>query len=185
MNSSVFKEKILDLRPRYSEKYRSMIDAISNKLEKTGKGNIAQFGAYYQTYMYACIIGMRLGKPKYLESQEKTWEFALMNKWKPTQIRDYILMMLFNRSNDYGYDWIALENASDETISSFLRAFEREMEGYANRGLEYIYNKWENERVTFTSPTIFVEILQGLESVKHSAHPSRRVKIESQNHLVI
>ena len=75
MNSSTFREKILDLRPHYSDQYRSMIDAISNKLEKTGKGNIAQFGAYYQTYMYACIIGMRLGTPKYLEANEKSWEY--------------------------------------------------------------------------------------------------------------
>lgn len=162
MNSSEFRDKILELRPHYSDQYRSMIDAISNKLEKTGKGNIAQFGAYYQTYMYACIIGMRLGKPKYLEANEKSSEFALMQKWKPNQIRDFIIMMLFNRSNDYGYDWMTLENANNETISTFLHAFEREMEGYANRGFEYINNIWVNERVRFESPTIFVEILQAL-----------------------
>ncbi|MBQ3700204.1 MAG: hypothetical protein II886_09885 [Prevotella sp.] len=164
MNSSTFREKVLDLRPQYSDRYRSMIDAISNKLEKTGKGNVAQFGAYYQTYMYACIIGLRLGKPKYLEANEKSWEFALMNKWKPTQIRDYVIMMLFNRSKDYGYDWMDLEDASDETITAFLRTFEREMEGYANRGLEYINNLWVNQRVRFESPTIFVEILQELDN---------------------
>lgn len=162
MNSSEFRDKILDLRPHYSDRFRSMIDAISNKLEKTGKGNIAQFGAYYQTYMYACIIGMRLGKPKYLEANEKSSEFALMQKWKPNQIRDFIIMMLFNRSIDYGYDWMTLENANEETITGFLRAFEREMEGYANSGLEYINNIWVNERVRFESPTIFVEILQGV-----------------------
>lgn len=162
MNSSEFRDKILDLRPHYSDQYRSMIDAISNKLEKTGKGNIAQFGAYYQTYMYASIIGMRLGKPKYLEANEKSSEFALMQKWKPNQIRDFIIMMLFNRSNDYGYDWMTLENANNETISAFLRAFERELEGYANSGLEYINYLWVNERVRFESPTIFVEILQTL-----------------------
>ena len=164
MNSSTFKDKILDLRPHYSDRYRKMIDAISNKLEKTGKGNIAQFGAYYQTYMYACVIGLRLGAPKYLETNEKSWEFALMNKWKPTQIRDYVIMMLFNRSNDYGYDWMDLEDANDETIMTFLRAFEREIEGYANRGLEYINNIWVNQRVRFESPTIFVEILQELDN---------------------
>lgn len=164
MNSSTFREKILDLRPHYSDRYRSMIDAISNKLEKTGKGDIAQFGAYYQTYMYACIIGMRLGAPKYLEAKEKSSDFALMNKWKPTQIRDYVIMMLFNRSNDYGFDWMDLEDSSDETIQAFLRAFEREMEGYANRGLEHINNLWVNQRVRFESPTIFVEILQELDN---------------------
>ena len=41
MNSSKLEEKILDLRPHYSDKYRAMIEAISNKGEKTGTGNIA------------------------------------------------------------------------------------------------------------------------------------------------
>ena len=71
-------------------------------------------------------------------------------------------MMLLNRSADYGYNWIDLENADDETVTKFLRAFVREMEGYSNRGFEYIYEKWEKERVMFSSPTIFIDILKDL-----------------------
>ncbi len=163
MNSAVFKSKISDLRPHYSDKYRSMIEAISNKQERIGKGNIAQFGPYFQTFMYACVIGLRLGNPKYFEPQEKTWEFAPLFRWKPEPIKDYIIMMLLNRSESYGYNWIDLENTDEETITKFLRAFVREMEGYANRGFEYIYEKWEKERVMFSSPTIFVELLKSLD----------------------
>lgn len=163
MNSSKLEEKILDLRPHYSDKYRAMIEAISNKGEKTGTGNIAQFGAFYQTFMYACIIGVRLGRPKYFEAQEATTEFAVMYKWKPTQIRDYIIMMMLNRSGSFGYEWINLENADDETIVGFLRALENEIEGYANAGFEYLYKKWVEERVIFSSPTIFVDILSNIK----------------------
>ena len=162
MNSSKLEEKILDLRPHYSDKYRAMIEAISNKGEKTGTGNIAQFGAFYQTFMYACIIGVRLGRPKYFEAQEATTEIAVMYKWKPTQIRDYIIMMMLNRSGSFGYDWIDLENADDETIAKFLRALENEIEGYANAGFDYLYKKWQVERISFSSPTVFVDILQDL-----------------------
>ena len=162
MNSSKLEEKILDLRPHYSDKYRAMIEAISNKGEKTGTGNIAQFGAFYQTFMYACIIGVRLGRPKYFEAQEATTEFAVMYKWKPTQIRDYIIMMMLNRSGSFGYDWIDLENADDETIAKFLRALENEIEGYANARFDYLYNKWQVERISFSSSTVFVDILQDL-----------------------
>ena len=164
MDSSKFKDKILDLRPRYSDKYRSMIETISNKQERSGTGNVAQFGAFYQTFMYACIVGMRLGRPLYFENNEKSTDFVPLNNWKPTQIRDFIVMMLFNRSADFGYNWITLENANDETIGSFLRAFQREMEGYANRGFEYIRKKWDNERVLFEAPTVFVDILKELET---------------------
>lgn len=164
MNSAQFKNKIDDLRPNYSDKYRSMIDMISNKQEKLGKGNIAQFGAYYQTFMYACIMGLRLGEPKYFEPQEKTSEFAPMFKWKPIPIRDYIIMMILNRSENFGYNWIDLENANEETIAKFLRAFEKEIEGYANRGFEYLAEKWEKERIMFSSPTVFVELLRDLKT---------------------
>lgn len=162
MNSSKLEEKILDLRPHYSDKYRAMIEAISNKGEKTGTGNIAQFGAFYQTFMYACIIGVRLGRPKYFEAQEATTEFAVMYKWKPTQIRDYIIMMMLNRSDCFGYEWIDLENADDEAIAKFLRALENEIEGYANAGFDYLFKKWQEERISFSSPTVFVDILQDL-----------------------
>lgn len=162
MNSSKLEEKILDLRPHYSDKYRAMIEAISNKGEKTGTGNIAQFGAFYQTFMYACIIGVRLGRPKCFEAQEATTEFAVMYKWKPTQIRDYIIMMMLNRSDSFGYEWIDLENADDEAIAKFLRALENEIEGYANAGFDYLFKKWQEERISFSSPTVFVDILQDL-----------------------
>lgn len=162
MNSSKLEEKILDLRPHYSDKYRAMIEAISNKGEKTGTGNIAQFGAFYQTFMYACIIGVRLGRPKYFEAQEATIEFAVMYKWKPTQIRDYIIMMMLNHSGSFGYEWIDLENADDEAIAKFLRALENEIEGYANAGFDYLFKKWQEERISFSSPTVFVDILQDL-----------------------
>ena len=164
MNSSKLEEKILDLRPHYSDKYRAMIEAISNKGEKTGTGNIAQFGAFYQTFMYACIIGVRLGRPKYFEAQEATTEFAVMYKWKPTQIRDYIIMMMLNRSGSFGYEWIDLENADDETVTNFIRALEKEIEGYANAGFEYLQKKWDEERVFFSSPTVFFDILKDLQT---------------------
>ena len=38
----------------------------------------------------------------------------------------------------------------------------REMEGYANAGFEYISSKWEEERVMFSSPTVFVDLLLAL-----------------------
>lgn len=162
MNSSTLKDKINDLRPHYSEKYRSMIDTISNIGEKTGSGDVAQFGPIYQTFMYACVIGVRLGQPVYLEPKENKYEFAVMSKWKPTPIRDFIVMMMLNRSESYGYKWMDLENADEKTVGEFIRSLEREIEGYANAGFEYLYQKWEKERAMFSSPTIFVEILQDL-----------------------
>lgn len=161
-----FSDRIGDLRPHYSEKYRPLLEKISNKGEKLGVGNIAQFGAFYQTFMYACIIGVRLGSPKYLERGEPSVEFAPINKWKPNKVRDFVVMLMFNRSQNFNFDWIDLENASDEIITSFISNLNKEMEGYANRGLEYLQNKWDNEKVVFNSPQVFVNILMELEDNK-------------------
>ena len=129
MNSSTLKDNINDLRPHYSEKFRSMINTISNIGEKTGSGDVAQFGPIYQTFMYACVIGVRLGQPVYLEPKENKYEFAVMSKWKPTPIRDFIVMMMLNSSESYGYKWMDLENADEKTVGEFIRSLEREIEG--------------------------------------------------------
>ena len=73
-------------------------------------------------------------------------------------------MMMLNRSGSFGYEWIDLENAEDETIAKFLRALENEIEGYANAGFEYLIKLWNEERVLFQSPTIFVDILMNLKN---------------------
>lgn len=163
MNSAQLRNKIDGLRPHYSDKYRSIIDAISHKGERTGTGNIAQFGAYYQTFMYACIIGIHLGKPTYLEPKEPSSEFAEMSKWKPVPIRDFVIMMMFNRTELFGYTWMQLENANEDMVNNFLRALEREVEGYANTGFAYLQQKWDTERVMFSDPTVFVEILKNIK----------------------
>ena len=163
MTYKEFENRINEQRPHYSEKYRSMIDKISNKGEKLGVGNIAQFGAFYQTFMYAFIIGIRLGSPKYLEKGESSVEFAPLNKWKPVKLKDFVLMLIFNRSTDFGFDWMMLENANDETINNYVTLLVGEIEGYANRGFEYLQEKWNNERVIFNSPQVFVDILLQIE----------------------
>lgn len=161
-----FETKLNDLRPHYSEKYRDMIEKISNKGEKIGVGNISQFGPIYQTFMYACIIGIRLGAPKYLDKGEASVEFAPIYKWKPFKIKTFLLMLMFNRAQSLNYDWIELEDASDDTIENFNSILRREIEGYANRGFEYLQNIWDNEKIVFSSPQVFVNILMELEENK-------------------
>lgn len=163
MNTRDFTNHMDERRPRYCEKYRQLIERISQKGEKTGRGNIASFGAFYQTYMYAYIIGLRLGEPRPITTKEPTQDFAPIGKWKPIQLKDFILVTLFNRTSDYGYNWMDLENASEDIIEQFLKDMQTKLEEYANRGFEYLQEKWDNERVIFDSPYVFVEILKQLK----------------------
>jgi hypothetical protein len=164
MDGSQLRDLIGQKRPRYKEQYRLLIDSISKKGDASGKGDFSSFGAYYQTYMYAFIIGYKLGKQNFILQNEKSNDFFVFSQWSPIAIRDYIVMLLLNKSEDFGFKWIELEDASSETIEIFVAEFIRQMEGYANAGFEYLQNKWDNENMMFSNPFVFVKILEELIS---------------------
>jgi len=162
MDGSALKEKIGQKKPRYSNKYRKLIDSISNKGDATGSGDFSSFGAFYQTYMYAFIIGYRLKRYLPLEVGEGTNEFAPFFSWQPATVRDYILMLLLIESDKFGFKWIDLEEANEETINVFVTELFRRMEGYANAGFEYLQEKFDNEKIEFQDPFVFVNFLEDL-----------------------
>lgn len=74
-------------------------------------------------------------------------------------------MTLLNRTekfDNFSWNWLSLENSSEENVSNFVTMLIREMEAYANTGLIYLQDKWDNEKMLFNSPFVFVDILQDL-----------------------
>ncbi len=164
MDGAQLRDLIGQKRPRYKEQYRTLIENISKKGDISGKGDFSSFGAFYQTYMYAFIVGYRLGRQNFIQANEKTSDFFIFSQWNPISIRDYIVMLLLNKSEDFGFKWIELENASSEAVDVFVTEFIRQMEGYANAGFEYLQSKWDNENMKFHSPFVFVNFLEDLNS---------------------
>jgi hypothetical protein len=163
MDGSVLKDKIGQKRPRYKERYRSLVENISIKGDPTGKGDYSTFGAYYQTFMYAFVIGYKLRKCIYIQPNEPTTDFiASFDLIKPSSVRDFIIMLLFNETDKFGFNWFDLEDANEETIDNFIAELFRQMEGYANAGFEYLQNKWDNEKIEFQDPFVFVNFLEEL-----------------------
>lgn len=165
MNYQELREAILARKPKYSEKFKPLMERISTKGDISGKGDFSTFGAYYQTFMYAYIIGLRLGRKTPLTNDDKKIEFADISHWKPTPIRDFIIITLLNRSEqfeNFSWSWLSLENSSEENVANFVTMLIREMEAYANTGLLYLQDKWDNEKILFTSPFVFVGILKDL-----------------------
>lgn len=164
MDGSQLRDLIGQKRPRYKEQYRSLIESISKKGDTSGKGDFSSFGAFYQTYMYAFVVGYKLGKQNFIQANEKTSDFFVFSQWSPTSIRDYIVMLLLNKSEDFSFKWIELENAGAEAIDTFVTEFIRQMEGYANAGFEYLQYKWDYEKIEFQDPFVFVNFLEELNS---------------------
>jgi hypothetical protein len=162
MDSSQLKDLIGQRRPRYKEQYRQLVETIS---KSSGKGDYSTFGTYYQTFMFAFIIGYRLGNQKLIQTNEPTTDFiASFDLIKPAPLRDYLIMLLLNESEKFGFSWMELENANKETIENFVVELFRQMEGYANAGFEYLQNKWDNENMKFRNPFVFVNFLEELNS---------------------
>jgi len=167
MNSQELSDLIGTRRPKCQEKYKDLMDTIGNQGDKTGKGGISTLGAYGQTFMYAFIIGHKIRKGELLDSdfvakEEKTFDIAPFGNWKPSPIRDYIILMLLNESEEIGVSWSDLDNADEEAIKSFVLELMRRMEAYANVGFGYLNEKWTNEKYEFEDPFVFVNFLQEL-----------------------
>ena len=165
MNYQDLRDAILIRKPKYNSKFKPLMERLSIKGDSTGKGDFSTFGAFYQTFMYAYIIGLRLGEKTVLTNEDSKTEFAPISQWRPAPIRDFIIITLLNRSekfDKFSWDWLSLENASEEHVSNFVTMLIREMEAYANRGLIYLQDKWDNEKIIFTSPFVFADILQDL-----------------------
>lgn len=161
MNAVQFRELINALRPMYDEQYNPLMEKISKKGDSSGKGNVSTFGAFYQTYMYAFLLGLRLGEKK--PAEHKGRDFAQIGMWKPGPLKDFILLALFNRTSEMGYSWMDLDGAKHDEIEQFLKVFQKEMEGYANRGLAYLQDKFDNEKYLFEDPNVFMNLLMELQ----------------------
>ena len=71
-------------------------------------------------------------------------------------------MLLLNKSEEFEFTWMELENASEEGINTFVTELIRQMEGFANAGFEYLQDKWDNENMKFRNPFVFVNFLEEL-----------------------
>lgn len=162
MTSQQLRSEIDSKRPRYLTKYSSLMEAISDKGSAKGGGYIS-FGAFYQTFMYAFTIGYRLGEcVPILDSGEKK-DFAPFGDWKPKEISDYILMCILNESEDkLGFSWIQLEEMNEEEGKDAVSKIMRRIEGYANAGLDFLQNKFDDEKDEFRDPFVFANFLRSL-----------------------
>ncbi len=156
---------ILNRRPRYNGRYKPLVERLSNKGDVTGRGDFSKFGTYYQTFMFAYVVGLRLGERVPLTKQDEKVDFAPISAWRPGPLRDFMLVTLLNRAErleDSHWTWLSLEDSSREDVDNFVTVLVREMEAYANRGFAYLQEKWDREQYAFNSAFVFVDILREL-----------------------
>lgn len=70
------------------------------------------------------------------------------------------MLILSEPEEKIGFTWEALEDMSDEECKAAVGTIIRRIEGYANTGLNYIQDKFNNEKDEFRSPNVFINILR-------------------------
>ena len=81
-------------------------------------------------------------------------------------MRDFVIMLLLNESEEWGFKWIDLEEANEEVVNVFVTELVRRMEEYANAGFEYLQEKFDKENFEFQDPFVYVNLLQQLPDSK-------------------
>ncbi len=150
-------------RPRYLTKYMPMMEAISKKGTIKG-GDYIQFGQFYQTYMYAFMIGYKLGECNIISGLGEQTDFFPIGGWKPSPLVDYILAMILNESHEkLGFDWIKMDTMTEDELKNAASTIARRIEGYANTGLNYLQDKFDNQKEEFRDPFVFVNIMRNIK----------------------
>lgn len=150
MNGFIWKE-IQSKRPRVIEQYK---DELHGPLSNFGlkKKKYSAFGAFYELYLYAFVIGLHENKRFDIKgSGVKTGHFNAISEWTKDK-RDILLkflMVLLSMDNireEIKFDFPSLEMEDlDEgelkkRISNLVNIFEQ----FANGGLEILHKKYNN-----------------------------------------
>ncbi len=155
MNSADFRKKIESIRPSYLNERRPLMEILSNK--GSTKSEYAQFGPFYQTYMYAFFIGYNKGERLPLTGKSDNFrEFGL---WQPKGIIDFIIMLLFQNLEELK-DWNSFDELDENELDQKVKKFLTALEEYANAGLMHLQDKYDNERNEFQDEFVFVNMLK-------------------------
>jgi hypothetical protein len=156
MTSSEFRDMILIKAPKYSVSLEHLFEKLANK---QGKGEFSQFGPLYELYVYAFFLGLKIGSRIELASGSNAKKFVEIAGWKSSSpLIDFLLMTIFSRSDEIGFDWNELEDLEEKELAEVVRKIITFIEEYAYGGLDYMKNKFDNGQLD-NSQYLFVDLL--------------------------
>jgi len=157
MTAQEFKSAILMKRPRYANSKIPVIEAFANKGQS--KSEYSQFGPIYELYIYAFRLGLKKGLKLPLPPRNSTKDFIEIGKWKrDSSLVDFLLMIIFSHSEEIGFDWNNLEDMDEKELNQVVSNIVDFIESYANGGLQYLQEEWENDNL-INSSYLFVDLM--------------------------
>ena len=160
MTSQEFKSNLLIKRPRYANSRIPVLEILANKGSRTSE--YSQFGPIYEIYIYAFMLGLKKDLKLPLPPRDLTTDFIELGKWKrDSSLVDFLLMVIFNRNEEIGFDWNTLEDMEDNELNNVVSKIINFIEEYANGGLEYLHtllDKGELENSHYMFIDLYKEI---------------------------
>lgn len=156
MNSDEFYSAILSKRPRYAKMHEDLIGKIANK--GFTKSDITQFGPIYELFMYSFVIGYHLGSRIPLPSEKK--DFLQISQWNPRSVVNSMIICLINDKRVTKLNFVEIDNLEENKIKEFINNLITALEEYAHCGLNFLEDKWENNKNEFDDPFVYANILK-------------------------
>jgi hypothetical protein len=161
MTSSEFREMILVKYPRFPKSVESLFEKLANKQKK---GEFSQFGPLYELYVYSFYLGLKLERKIEMPTGNAYSDrFEKIGGWKAASpLIDFILLTIFSRSEEIGFDWNDLEDMDEKELVEVVRKIITFIEEYAYGGLDFLKNKFDNGELD-NSQYLFVDLLSDLD----------------------
>lgn len=158
MHSSEVFSYLNSQSPRYCEARRSIIESLSKKGARSQASEYSYLGPFYETYMYAFMIGFH--RRDRLPLPDRKGEFRKLGDWKPETLVRFIISLILTRHNEE-FELNKMENEyDDESLKSKFRDLIKIIEEYANAGLKYLEERYEEDPHEFNDPFVFVNQLK-------------------------
>jgi hypothetical protein len=158
MTAQEFKNTISVKKPRYAKSKTPVIEAFANKGQS--KSEYSQFGPIYELYVYAFRLGLKKQLKLPLPPRNTTQDFVEIGKWKrDSSLVDFLLMVIFSNCEEIGFDWNELEDMDEKEINQVVRNIVEFIESYANGGLQYLQEEWENDNL-INSSYLFADLMK-------------------------
>ncbi|WP_266202768.1 hypothetical protein [Pontibacter kalidii] len=164
MTSSEFREIILIKYPRFPKSVEYLFVKLANKQKK---GEFSQFGPLYELYVYSFYLGLKLDSRIELPTGNSySDKFEKIGGWKSASpLIDFLLLTIFSRSDEIGFDWNELEDMDEKELAEVVRKIVTFIEEYAYGGLIFLKNKFDNGELDNTQ-YLFVDLLNDLSKIK-------------------
>src|SRR6185437_2834861 len=157
MTSQDFKAALLAKGPHFALSNEKLFDVLANKSQR--QGQYSQFGPLYELFIYSFFIGLHIDSRIELPPRKHTTDFAKIGAWKrDSPIINFILFVVFSRSEEIGFSWNELEHMDDDGLENVLKNIVTFIEEYAHGGLNFLKAKYENDELD-NSQYLFVDVL--------------------------